>query len=45
MKVYGEWMYRSTFSGPRPYLELSGQFHAPAALLLGTGGSAPVPIV
>jgi hypothetical protein len=32
MKTYGEWMYRSTFSWPRHYLEGSGQFHAPAAL-------------
>jgi hypothetical protein len=28
----GEWMYRSTFSWPRHYLEVSGQLHAPAAL-------------
>jgi hypothetical protein len=29
----GEWMYRSTFSWPRHYLEMSGQLDAPAALL------------
>jgi hypothetical protein len=28
-------MYRSTFSWPRHYLEVSGQLHAPAALLPG----------
>jgi hypothetical protein len=28
----GEWMYRSTFSWPRHWLELSGQLHSPAAL-------------
>jgi hypothetical protein len=28
----GERMYRSTFSWPRHYLEVSGQLHAPAAL-------------
>jgi hypothetical protein len=28
----GEWMYRSTFSSLRHYLEVSGQLHAPAAL-------------
>jgi hypothetical protein len=28
----GEWMYRSTFSWPRHYQEVSGQLHAPAAL-------------
>jgi hypothetical protein len=27
-----EWMYRSTFSWPRYYLEESDQVHAPAAL-------------
>jgi hypothetical protein len=31
----GEWMYRSTFSLPRYYLEMSGQLHAPEALLPG----------
>jgi hypothetical protein len=31
----GEWMYRSTFSWTRQYLEVSGQLHAPAALLPG----------
>jgi hypothetical protein len=35
MKAYGEWTYRSTFSWPRDYFELSGQLHAPAALLWG----------
>jgi hypothetical protein len=28
----GEWMYRSTLSWPRHYLEVSGQLHALAAL-------------
>jgi hypothetical protein len=32
MKAYGEQMYRSTFSWPRHYLEVSGQLHARAAL-------------
>jgi hypothetical protein len=27
-----EWMYRSTFSWPLHYLEVSGQLHASAAL-------------
>jgi hypothetical protein len=31
----GEWIYRSTFSWPRHYLEVSGQLHAHAALPLG----------
>jgi hypothetical protein len=31
----GEWMYRYTFSSPRHWLEVSGQLHAPAALLPG----------
>jgi hypothetical protein len=35
----GEWMYRSKFSWPRHYLEVSGKLHAPAAL--SPGGSAP----
>jgi hypothetical protein len=28
----GEWMYRSTFSWPRYYLEVSGQLHSPTSL-------------
>jgi hypothetical protein len=28
----GEWMYRSTFSWPRHWLEVTGQLHAPSAL-------------
>jgi hypothetical protein len=28
----GEWMYRSMYSWPRLYLEVSGQLNAPAAL-------------
>jgi hypothetical protein len=28
----GKWMYWSTFSWPRHYVEVSGQLHAPAAL-------------
>jgi hypothetical protein len=28
----GEWMYGSTFSSRRHYLEASGQLHVPAAL-------------
>jgi hypothetical protein len=40
--------YRSTFSWPRHYLKVSGQLHAPAALLpVPTGyeaGWAPVPV-
>jgi hypothetical protein len=31
----GKWMYRSTFSWPRHQLEVSGQLHAPATLLVG----------
>jgi hypothetical protein len=31
----GEWMYRSTFSLPRHYLDVSGQLHVPAVLLRG----------
>jgi hypothetical protein len=31
----GEWIYRSTFSCPRHYLEMSGQLHAPARFTLG----------
>jgi hypothetical protein len=38
----GEWMYRSTFSLPRHKLGISGQFHAPAALL--PGKEPPIPI-
>jgi hypothetical protein len=30
-----EWMYRSRFSWPRHYLEVSGQLHASVALPLG----------
>jgi hypothetical protein len=32
MKEYGEWRYRSTFSLPGHYLNVSGQLLAPAAL-------------
>jgi hypothetical protein len=32
MKVYGEWMYRSTYSWPRHKLEMSGQLHVLATL-------------
>jgi hypothetical protein len=28
----GEWVYRSTYSSPRHWLEVSGQLHTPAAL-------------
>jgi hypothetical protein len=35
----GEWIYRSTFSWPRHWLELSGQLRAPTAL--PPGGKAP----
>jgi hypothetical protein len=31
----GEWMYRSTFSWPRHYLEMSSNLHAPVALPRG----------
>jgi hypothetical protein len=30
-----EWMYRSAFSWPRHWLQVSGQLHVPAALLIG----------
>jgi hypothetical protein len=36
MKACREWRYRSTFSWPRHWLEVSGQLHAPAALPPGT---------
>jgi hypothetical protein len=36
------WMYRSEFSLPQHYLEVSGQLHAPATLPLGK--EPPVPI-
>jgi hypothetical protein len=42
MKVYGEWMYRSTFSWPQNYLDVSGQLHAPTALTLGKGPQYPL---
>jgi hypothetical protein len=32
MKALVEWLYRSTFSWPRNYLDVTGQLHAPAAL-------------
>jgi hypothetical protein len=38
----GKWMYRTTFSSPRSYLEVSGQFQASAAL--PPGEEPPVPI-
>jgi hypothetical protein len=28
----GEWMYRSTFSSPRHWLQVNGQLHVPASL-------------
>jgi hypothetical protein len=31
-QAYEEWMYKSKFSLPRHYLEVSGQRHSPAAL-------------
>jgi hypothetical protein len=31
----GEWVYRSTYSWPRHYVDGSGQLHSPAALPLG----------
>jgi hypothetical protein len=37
----GEWMYRSTFSWPRHYLEVSGQLHAPAASPPGKSSRYP----
>jgi hypothetical protein len=42
MKAYGEWMYRSTFSWPRHWLEVSGQLHAQAALPPGKEPSVPI---
>jgi hypothetical protein len=41
-KRMGERMYRSIFSWPRHYFEVSGQLHAPAAL--HPGKEPPVPI-
>jgi hypothetical protein len=38
----GEWMYSSTFTWSQHYLEMSGQFHAPAAL--SPEKERPVPI-
>jgi hypothetical protein len=38
----GEWMYRSTFSWPRHYLEMSSQLHAPAALPPGKSSRYPL---
>jgi hypothetical protein len=38
----GEWMYRSMYSRLRHYLEVSGQFHVPAAL--PPEKNSPVPI-
>jgi hypothetical protein len=38
----GEWIYRSMCSCPRHYLEVSGQFHASAALPLGKEPPAPM---
>jgi hypothetical protein len=37
-----EWMYRSTFSWPRHYLEVSGQLHATAALPPGKEPLVPI---
>jgi hypothetical protein len=39
MEAYG--MYKSTFFWPQHYLEVSGEFYAPAALL--PGKETPVP--
>jgi hypothetical protein len=41
-KCMGEWMYRSTYSWPRYWLEASGQLHTPAAL--PPEKNPPVPI-
>jgi hypothetical protein len=41
-RCMGEWMYRSTFSWPRHYLEVSGQLHAPAALPPGKSPRYPL---
>jgi hypothetical protein len=38
----GEWMYRTTFSWPRHWLEVSGQLHALAALLSVKEPPAPI---
>jgi hypothetical protein len=35
-------MYRSTFSRPRQWLELSGQLHAPAAFSPGKEPQLPI---
>jgi hypothetical protein len=35
MKTYGKWRYSFTYSSPRHKLEVSGQFHASAALTPG----------
>jgi hypothetical protein len=40
--AYGERIDRSTVSWPRHEVEVSGQLHAPAALL--SGKESPVPI-
>jgi hypothetical protein len=34
-RLTGDWTYRSTYSWPRHYLEVSGQLHAPSALSQG----------
>jgi hypothetical protein len=38
----GEWMYRSTFSWTRQYLEVSGQLHSPTTLPPGKEPSVPI---
>jgi hypothetical protein len=38
----GEWAYRSTYSWPLHWLEMSGQLHAPAALPLGKESLVPL---
>jgi hypothetical protein len=42
MKTYGWWRFSSTHSEPRHLMEVSGQLHAPAALLQRK--EPPVPI-
>jgi hypothetical protein len=42
MKTYGEWMYRSTLSWSRHYLEVRGQLHASAALPPGKSPRYPL---
>jgi hypothetical protein len=37
-----QWMYTSTFSRPRHWLEVSGQLHAPAALLPDKKPQVPI---